>query len=322
MQNNPTISLIIPTYNRSHFLIRAINSILNQTYKNFELIIVDDASTDNTEQTIKPFLKDKRIHYYKQRINKGALAALNRGFDLAKGNLIVHLDDDDELMRRAFEIIAKKFNELSPKGIKMLWFDRIDALTGKVTGYGISNEGYIDYKKVLCGKIKGDFLTVVDRSIINNENQFDERFWMGAGLLWLKLLRKYKTYYIPESLHIYHRESQGRMSNIPLQSSILQKVIQQYKFLLKEHGDDIKSLCPKVYGKHLRSLGYYQVLNGEKKEGLKILLKALKYNFSVKTLKLIFLSLMLNKEQLRGGNIGFLSPIRKLFILVKSILNC
>ena len=94
---NPTVSVIIPTYNRAHLVGRAIKSVLNQTYRDFEIIVVDDGSTDNTKDIIKEFQKkDKRIKYIPYEKNKGGSAARNTGIKAAKGEYIAFLDSDDE----------------------------------------------------------------------------------------------------------------------------------------------------------------------------------------------------------------------------------
>ena len=87
--SKPLISVIMATYNRAHLLPRAIRSVLNQTYKDFEIIVVDDGSTDSTEEVVKTF-QDRRILYYKQGENKGMLAARNKGFDVARE---IHKDE-------------------------------------------------------------------------------------------------------------------------------------------------------------------------------------------------------------------------------------
>ena len=92
--SNDKISIIIPTYNREKLLIRSIKSILKQTYKNFEIIIVDDFSKDNTKNIINIF-NDKRIRYIRLRKNKGASVARNIGIKKATGKYISFQDSDD-----------------------------------------------------------------------------------------------------------------------------------------------------------------------------------------------------------------------------------
>lgn len=88
------ISIITPTYNRAHLLPRMIQSVLNQTYKDWELIIVDDGSSDNTSEIISNY-NDLRIKYY-YTINSGAADSRNTGVELATNDYIVFLDSDDE----------------------------------------------------------------------------------------------------------------------------------------------------------------------------------------------------------------------------------
>ena len=94
-------SVIIPTYNRAGFITKTIESVLNQTYSNFELIIVDDGGTDNTEKVIK-CIKDKRIKYFKKE-NEERGAARNYGTNKAKGDYITFLDSDDLLYSKYLE---------------------------------------------------------------------------------------------------------------------------------------------------------------------------------------------------------------------------
>lgn len=93
MKLNLFFSVIIPTYNRADFIVKTIQSVLNQTYSNFELIVVDDGSTDATESNVKA-LNDSRIHYHKIK-NSERGAARNFGMDNAKGDYITFLDSDD-----------------------------------------------------------------------------------------------------------------------------------------------------------------------------------------------------------------------------------
>lgn len=95
---NPLVSVVIPTYNREKTIVRAINSVLNQTYTNLELIVVDDNSKDNTESVIQEYITDKRLKYIKLTKNVGGGGARNKGITEAKGEFVAFQDSDDEWM--------------------------------------------------------------------------------------------------------------------------------------------------------------------------------------------------------------------------------
>ena len=91
-------SIVIPTYNRADFIVKTIQSILNQTYSNFEIIVVDDGSSDNTAQVVATYCKNEaRFQYHQRPLNKpkGANACRNYGFELSKGEYVNWFDDDD-----------------------------------------------------------------------------------------------------------------------------------------------------------------------------------------------------------------------------------
>lgn len=107
---NSLISIIVPTYNRAHLIGETIESIQQQTYKNWECIIIDDGSTDNTEDVVRNYLEiDKRIQYYKKPKDrpKGPSAARNYGFQKCKGTHINFFDSDDIMHPQKLEIDLK-----------------------------------------------------------------------------------------------------------------------------------------------------------------------------------------------------------------------
>jgi len=115
---NLKVSVVIPTYNREKLIISAINSLKNQTYKNIEIVVVDDCSTDNTHNVMKMQMEmDKRIIYVKQKENKGAPSARNKGIEVATGELIAFLDSDDEWLPLKLEKQIEKFNEDDSIGV-------------------------------------------------------------------------------------------------------------------------------------------------------------------------------------------------------------
>lgn len=92
----PKISVLMPAYNAEKYIAEAIESILNQTFNDFEFIIVDDASTDQTQKIIERYKKkDKRIIYIKNKLNQGVCKSLNIGIERAKGRYVVRMDADD-----------------------------------------------------------------------------------------------------------------------------------------------------------------------------------------------------------------------------------
>lgn len=89
------VSVIMPSYNTAEYISESIASVRKQTYTDWELIIVDDCSADNTDEIVKPFLSDKRIKYIKNETNSGAAVSRNRALREAKGKWIAFLDSDD-----------------------------------------------------------------------------------------------------------------------------------------------------------------------------------------------------------------------------------
>ena len=113
---NSLVSVIIPTYKRSSYILRAINSVLNQTYKNIEIIVIDDNEADDefskiTQNVLKKLIDSKQIIYIKHVTNKGISAARNTGIKIASGDYIAFLDDDDEFLPKKIELQLGIFNK-------------------------------------------------------------------------------------------------------------------------------------------------------------------------------------------------------------------
>lgn len=105
------VSIIMPSWNTAQFIAESIQSVINQTYKNWELLIVDDCSTDDTDNIVEPFLTDARIKYFKNEKNSGAALTRNRAMREAKGEWIAFLDSDDLWMPEKLEKQIRFMNE-------------------------------------------------------------------------------------------------------------------------------------------------------------------------------------------------------------------
>ncbi len=121
---NPYFSIVIPSFNRAHLIVETINSILNQEFTDFELLIINDASTDNTEEVIRQF-RDDRIKYFKNEINLERSASRNKGIDLAKGKYICFCDSDDHWRSNHLQLFFDKLEkEIEPVAMLftgMIW---------------------------------------------------------------------------------------------------------------------------------------------------------------------------------------------------------
>jgi len=120
MNENVIVSVIIPTYNRSSLLMDSLRSVEQQSLRNLECIIIDDGSTDDTEDIVNIFIeKDSRFKYFKRsaEYTKGACGSRNMGFDLSIGKYIQYLDDDDLLSRDKLELQVNKLEDQKSKDV-------------------------------------------------------------------------------------------------------------------------------------------------------------------------------------------------------------
>ncbi|MEW6418474.1 MAG: glycosyltransferase [Nitrospirota bacterium] len=153
------VSVIMPTYNRASYLKDAVESVLCQTFGDLELIIIDDGSTDNTEEIIKTYLKDVRVRYIKQK-NSGAAAARNRGIAESTGRIIGFIDSDDIWMKdklliqmsvlQAFEEVGVVCSDFSAKlQNRIIEQSHIRKYFSVFDDYGLSYDSVFEHKDVL-----------------------------------------------------------------------------------------------------------------------------------------------------------------------------
>lgn len=237
----PLVSVIIPTYKRSEFLLRAIDSVLNQTYKNIEIIVVDDNDGENefrksTEELITNGYKDKGIVYIKHESNKGLPSARNTGIKAAKGYYIAFLDDDDEWLPEKTEKQLKLFSELSSEyGVISCGWNIIDSHR---------NQSKVEYPKV-----KGDVnkflalnyfsppsMVMVKSKFLKEVNGFDESFfWRQDIELYYRLSFICLFEFVPEVLVNYYYHSGSMSRNFPKKLLAVKNFINKHGQTLKYH---------------------------------------------------------------------------------------
>lgn len=191
------VSIIIPTYNRASTLKRCIESLLDQTYSDFEIIIVDDNSRDNSEAIIKN-ISDPRIKYLRHEKNLGANAARNTGIKHAVGELIAFQDSDDEWFNNKLEIQMKELNE---SGADIVASSFIRYMEGKRKVLPKENINDEELSKRLLYKNYISTQTILGKANCFKDNEFDNKLPRFQDWeLMIRLSRKYKIHFIKQPL--------------------------------------------------------------------------------------------------------------------------
>lgn len=253
MSNDPSVSVIIPTYNRSDILTQSIDSVLEQTYTDFELIVVDDASTDDTREVVATY-DDERLTYVRHETNRHVSAARNTGIEHASGDFVAFLDDDDEWVPAK---LAKQVSLLqdcpSSVGMVYCWLDYLDG-EEVVNEYRPTLSGDIFQHTLAAQPIGNASTLLVRREVIEDIGGFDESLPRGNdGDFIRRVTRKYEVDYVPEVLVRYHvghdyqritREDEAGIRNaIKGKRTKLQKFDQELDQYPREHARVLVSLA-------------------------------------------------------------------------------
>ncbi len=198
------VSIIIPTYNRAAFLLHAVQSVLAQTFQDFEIIIIDDGSTDNTAQLIHS-LQEPRIRYLTQA-NQGVAAALNRGWRAAKGTYIGRIDSDDAWLPTLLERLVPVLERDTTLGAVYARAQGMDASGQTLPQLSGAPERFPG--ETLKSLVYGDFVTpiavIIQRAALERVGGYDESLPGTEDWdLWIRLAPYYGIAYVPEILARY-----------------------------------------------------------------------------------------------------------------------
>lgn len=211
------ISIVMSTYNRASVLPRAIESVLRQTYADWELIIVDDGSTDETAQVLAD-IKDPRVKVYRHPQNRGLTATKNTGFDHIQGEWFTLLDDDDEAVPEALEAMLECAERTGATAVSC---NCIDSMTGRMTGIGPKEDGRMSPKDT--AKCRGEHWGLTQTSLLG-DLRFDERLPGWENTVWYMINRVARRYYIHRALRIYHTEGLDRVMVAGSRASVRERV--------------------------------------------------------------------------------------------------
>jgi len=191
------VSIIIPSYNSEKFLKTCLQSCYKQTHKDFEIILIDDYSSDNTFQVAKDF----NIRYVRNDKNLGPAASRNIGIELSNGELISFIDADDIMNHNKLSLSIDNFNSDIGMtcGNYQILYDRV-----RLFGPFYANPIDITYDLMMKQNFVASGSTTVRKDVLDDVGVFNEDYWIAEDYdLWLRISEKYRINYIHDILYYY-----------------------------------------------------------------------------------------------------------------------
>lgn len=286
MQDEPLVTVITVTRNRAKLLGRCIDSVLGQTYKNIEHIIVDGASEDETDDVIKSY-NDERLRYIKMDYNMPPVQSFHYGVSLAKGKYVTFLDSDDEYLPSKIEKQVNLIESLPEDyGMVYCWMTYFDSANNNAICriHKVELRGFVPAEAVEKPTVSGTptflFKTEVFKDIggWNLDNPLPTDWELGA-----RCCVKYKVDYVPESLvnvyvnHIYERTTDVIHNK---KSDLFTKRVAMHLFMLDEF-KDVFDKHPSRRGHHYSRISYFSYKSGKYKDAILYFVKYLGTKFNL-----------------------------------------
>lgn len=279
------ISVIIPTHNRKDLLVRAVESVLNQTYKDFEIVIVADGCTDDTSKIVKNLkLRDSRIRFYEYHPAKGGNVARNIGIEKSRGEYIAFLDDDDEWLPNKLEKQLSLFQDDSEIGLVYTGVNIIYSTQNLEYSFIGKLSGDLS-KEILLDNCIGTTSTVmVKRIIIEESGYFDLKLKALQDFdLWIRICQKCKIGVVQEKLINYYNYLGKKQV-----SAITQKYIDAFELINDKYKELYSNLnTEENKRKNINEnmlIANKAMRNGDSNLARKYILRAMRYGINKKSL--------------------------------------
>ena len=283
--SSPLVSIVLPTYNRAHSVSKAIDSVLNQTFTDFELIIVDDGSSDQTKNIINTF-NDPRLSYIQHKHNKGVSAARNTGIELSKGKWVTFQDSDDEWHSQKLEktcAVAEKSDEKTSI-IYCAYYKVYPRKSYLIPSQKeINKEGDL-YLELLKGNFIPTPAILVRKTCFDDIGVFDTSFTtLEDWDLLLRLAKCYKFKFISDPLLFSHYTPHGVNESPAKQSLAAFELIFEKNYQAYMNN-------PVAHSQIKYQMGHLLCQLGRAPLGRKYLMESIKVNFNSKSLLAFLLS--------------------------------
>jgi len=264
----PAVSVILPTYNRAYCLGRAVDSVLTQTFRDFELIVVDDGSTDETQELLAGYT-DPRLRVIRQPENKGQSAARNAGILAANGKYIAFHDSDDEWLPEKLERQVEVLDS-APPDVGVVFCDHWRFRNGERTYYPAPNiqpEDGLVFERALDDGLKniGTPTLLMRRACLEKSGLFDENMNRSVDLdLCIRLAKHFRFQRMPEPLmNVYMTgdsiTSGGERTGIAAAEAMFEK----------HYSDYLRNRT--LFAKRAYWIGSYHLRNGDVRKGRRFL---------------------------------------------------
>jgi GT2 family glycosyltransferase len=225
----PLFSVVIPTYNSAGKVVRAVQSVLEQTLNDYELVVVDDGSSDDTAERLQPWMD--RIQYVHQA-NAGVAAARNHGIEMASGCYVAFLDADDWWYERKLARVAEAAAVLPEVGLFYSPVDFVTAGGERLWTYRSEDHGVHNYPALLMTDFVMTSSTVVRRDVFDQVGTFDTSLASCEDWdMWIRIARSYGIHLIREPLTAYEYLAGGSLTSrtarwIEAHNAVMEKSLQ------------------------------------------------------------------------------------------------
>jgi glycosyltransferase involved in cell wall biosynthesis len=271
-------SIIIPTYNRAYLIDRALKSLVNQTYLNFEAIIVDDGSIDQTKGVVDVFLEDVRFKYFKLEKNSGVNVARNFGLTKIASNSewITFLDSDDEFTTNALENIKgtiERIKSVNYFRFAVCYADGRTACNLDLSGSILNYSAYIENHDK-CG----EWVVVLKREIITSGFQYESRINGYESVAYMRLSKQENVYFDKAIVRKYHVANEGLSRKLIINKNHFKNKLHAFQIILNEFGQDVKLYNYKMYVNYLYEVSILYFILNNYPQGFNKALMAIRQN--------------------------------------------
>ena len=229
----PLVSIIIPSYNHEKYIIGCITSVFNQTYKNIELIVIDDGSSDSSPHLIRK-LKESHDFYFEIQDNMGLSNTLNKGIALAKGKYICTVGSDDILMLDKTEkqiTFMEEHEDIAVCGGNAIVIDDRGKIVNKRQEFPNDREITFRFLFRHCGPGLYASSAMIRKSVLDVEGGYDPEIPLEDMYMWLKLTnRGYQIYGLNDILIYYRKHPSNSYKDVSYMYSSIMKTYYPYRF--------------------------------------------------------------------------------------------